>query len=151
MQTPLEVRLLTAKAVLPLRATVLRPGRALADAIFPGDDAPDTLHLGVFSDATLVGVASLYPRPAPFVADISAWQLRGMAIDPAAQRQSYGRALLLACMEQVALRGGTLLWCNARVGVVGFYQALGFETQGEEFVIPDVGPHYVCSRVVRRA
>lgn len=145
MQTPLEVRLLTTEAVLPLRAAVLRPGRALTEAIFPGDDALDTLHLGIFSDGALAGVASLYPRPAPF-SNEAAWQLRGMAIDPATQRRGYGNALLQACMEQVVRHGGTLLWCNARSGIVGFYRAMGFATHGDEFVIPDVGPHFVMTR-----
>lgn len=146
MPTEFEVRALTTKVVLPLRAAVLRPGRAVTTAIFPGDDAPDTLHLGVFHDAVLVGVASLYPQPAPFPSAAHAWQLRGMAIDPALQQQGCGRALLLECIRQVTQRGGTLLWCNARAEVEGFYQAMGFMVQGGEFVIPDVGPHFVMAR-----
>lgn len=146
MPTQFKVRLVTAAAVLPLRAAVLRPGRAVTTAIFPGDNAPDTLHLGVFHDAALVGVASLYPQPAPFPSALTAWQLRGMAIDSTMQRQGYGRALLAACIHHATQRGGTLLWCNARAGVVGFYQAMDFRVQGDEFVIPNVGPHFVMAR-----
>ncbi|MBV9868056.1 MAG: GNAT family N-acetyltransferase [Abitibacteriaceae bacterium] len=145
---PVDVRPIAASATLPLRSAVLRPGRPVDTAIFPEDDAPDTLHLGVFDQEELVGVVSLYPKGAPMIQQPSgkhstAWQLRGMAIHPARQRQGYGTALVLACRQQVAARGGTLIWCNARTSAVAFYQAMGFVVQGDEFVIPDVGPHFL--------
>ena len=145
---PVDVRPITAAATLPLRSAVLRPDRPVDTAVFPEDDAPDTLHLGIFDQEELVGVVSLYPKAAPVMQQSNrehstAWQLRGMAIHPARQRQSYGTALVLACKQQVAARRGTLIWCNARTSAVAFYQAMGFAVQGDEFVIPDVGPHFV--------
>lgn len=148
MNSDLEVRPITAAATLPLRSAVLRPGRAIETAIFPEDEVPDTLHLGVFDGTELIGVVSLYPKPAPTMQQpsgehLTAWQLRGMAINPTRQGQSYGTVLMLACKQHIMARGGTLIWCNARTGAVGFYRAMGFEVQGDEFVIPDVGPHFV--------
>jgi ribosomal protein S18 acetylase RimI-like enzyme len=151
-----NVRLIAATQTLPLRSAVLRQGRPVSGAVFAGDDDTTTLHLGVFVGASIVGVASLYRNspPAAVVDDVMqaaidaahTWQLRGMAIEPKLQGRGYGRQLLTACVEQVAQQGGRLLWCNARTGAVGFYRAAGFEVAGPEFVIPDVGPHYVMLR-----
>ncbi len=43
-------------------------------------------------------------------------------------------------------RGRRLLWCNARVVALGFYTKLGLHTEGDEFDIPGIGPHYVMTR-----
>jgi hypothetical protein len=37
------------------------------------------------------------------------------------------------------------VWCNARSPVVGFYAREGFATEGEEFVLPSIGPHFLMS------
>jgi len=40
-----------------------------------------------------------------------------------------------------------LLWCNARVPAVGFYESLGWRVVSERFEIPTAGPHV---KMVRR-
>lgn len=47
------------------------------------------------------------------------------------------------------LAGAEVLWCNARVGALGFYLRLGFATIGEEFEIAGIGPHFVMWRDLR--
>jgi ribosomal protein S18 acetylase RimI-like enzyme len=148
------IHIISATETLPLRSAVLRPHQSPGELAFPGDNAPDTLHLGAYTDGEIVGIASLYRNPPPGESGSTLWQLRGMAVTPEVQRQGYGKALVERCIEEVAARGGTRLWCNARTPVVGFYQTLGFEVQGEEFQIPNVGPHFrmwrsVVSRVTR--
>lgn len=146
------VRPITSQATLPLRMAVLRQGLGREASIFPGDDDRDTRHLGAFVDEKLVGIASLYraelpPRMAPENAENEqAWQLRGMAVDPDAQGRGYGKVILKACVDHVARRGGTLLWCNARMTALEFYRSLKFQTRGDEFIIPTAGPHMVMFR-----
>ena len=43
-------------------------------------------------------------------------------------------------------RGGDLLWCNARVVALGFYERLGFVAEGPEFEIVPIGPHFVMTK-----
>ena len=140
------VRAITPDDARPLRLDVLRPGRPIEQAIFEGDDDPASLHLGAFEGTLLVGIASFYERPFPIAGTKSEWQLRGMAVAPERRGQGCGRALLRAAMPQLAQRGGSALWCNARVGAVGFYRTEGFEIVGDEFEIPDVGPHFLMRR-----
>jgi len=137
-----DVRVISSVEALPLRQTVLRPGRSIAASQFPGDDAVATCHYGAFSEGQLLGIASLYFAELPEQPGATAWQLRGMATAPEARGMGFGRALVLACIAFARESGARLLWCNARTTAVGFYLKLGFQTLGGEFEIPDVGPHF---------
>lgn len=138
-----------------LRRELLRPDRPEEESVYAGDDAPDSGHWGAFVDEALVAVASIYPEPLPESVEQTgedeavSWRLRGMAVCPVFQGKGYGRQLLDRCLQAVADNGGNLLWCNARTSAVGFYQGMGFEIAGSEFMIPDIGPHYVMLRSVR--
>jgi GNAT superfamily N-acetyltransferase len=137
-----EVRAITAEATWPLRLAVLRPGRPIEAARFPGDDAPTTRHFGAFREGCLLGIASLYLAEMPEQPGLPAFQLRGMATAPEARGLGLGRALVHACNAFTRENGARLLWCNARTGAVGFYRKLEFEIIGGKFEIPDVGPHF---------
>jgi GNAT superfamily N-acetyltransferase len=136
------VRTITAVETWPLRLAVLRPGRPIESAQFPGDDLQTTRHFGAFRDARLLGIASLYLAEMPEQPGLPAFQLRGMATAPETRGLGLGRALVYACIGFVRENGAQLLWCNARIGAAGFYRKLGFEIIGGEFEIPDVGPHF---------
>jgi predicted GNAT family N-acyltransferase len=45
-------------------------------------------------------------------------------------------------------RGGGLLWCNARVPAVAFYERAGFNTRGEVWNDPQIGPHIAMELLV---
>jgi hypothetical protein len=76
------VRPINAAETWPLRQSVLRPGRPLAAAQFPGDDLPTTKHFGAFQGNDLVGIASLFLAEMPEHPGVGALQLRGMATAP---------------------------------------------------------------------
>ena len=142
MSKTIEVRLITAAETWPLRQAVLRPGRPVAAAQFPGDDDSITKHFGAFGGGSLLGIASLFRAEMPEQPGVPALQLRGMATAPEVRGAGFGRALILTCKVFARENGAPLLWCNARTGAVGFYRKLGFEIVGAEFNIPDVGPHF---------
>lgn len=133
--------------MLPLRRDVLRPGRPLDAARLPEDDDPAVVHLAAYDDADAarspVGCVTAFPRPEPGTVEgaPAAWQLRMMATDPAVRGQGYGTALLGRLVAEVRSRGGTRLWCNARVAAVGFYTRHGFAVVSEIFEVPGIGPH----------
>lgn len=144
--TRLELRAIAATDTRPLRQHVLRPHQAPEALVYPGDDAPDTLHVGAYLDGQQVGVASVLREAPPGESDPAAWRLRGMAVLPGLQGAGRGRALLEACLAHARARGGALLWCYARTSAAGFYARLGFAAQGAEFELPGIGPHLVMSR-----
>jgi GNAT superfamily N-acetyltransferase len=143
-----DIRPISAAETHWLRHIILRPHQAPETLIFPGDEAPDSLHVGAFLKGRLVGIASVIPQPFPGKPDQSAWQLRGMAIEAEVRRQGYGSALVRACLDYVMTQGGGIVWCKGRTPAVPFYQTLGFQAWGEEFVVPVTGPHYVLWREV---
>lgn len=69
-----------------------------------------------------------------------------MATKPELQGQGIGAKVLTTCLEHAKSRGGALMWCNARTTALAFYRRHGFETVGDEFETPGVGPHFVMVR-----
>jgi GNAT superfamily N-acetyltransferase len=136
------IRQVPASDVYPLRHLVLRPGRPFADCIWAQDDDPDTVHFAAAVEGRIVGIASLAicPRGGD---PPNTWRLRGMATEPARQGQGIGSKVLASCLDFVREKQGALLWCNARTSALEFYRRHGFETVGDEFETPGVGPHYV--------
>ena len=143
--TDVNICQITAAETRMLRGAVLRPGHPLESSIYPGDDDSESQHFGAFLNGELIGVASVFRQPLPGESDANSWRLRGMAVEPARQGQGIGRAILQFGVAQIAQRGGELLWCNARSSALGFYRGAAFVTCSDEFVIPDVGPHFVMA------
>jgi predicted GNAT family N-acyltransferase len=150
--SPLSVTVeeVPAAVTLPLRGAVLRPGRPVA---IDGDEDPATFHLAARTDTgQVVGVVRFHPSPCPWRPEASApWQLRGMATDPAVRGTGAGRALVLEGLARVAELGGDLVWCDARLAAVGFYERAGFTVVTEEYDKPGVGPHHGMLREVTPA
>jgi ribosomal protein S18 acetylase RimI-like enzyme len=127
-----------ADTTYPLWRDVLREGRQVERLADPSG----TFHLAARMPAgQLAGVVRFSPAPCPWRAARSPWQLRGMATDPTARGIGAGRALLAEGLARVAALGGDLVWCDARVPAVGFYERMGFEVVTERFGKPEGGPH----------
>lgn len=141
----LIIKQVTAADVYPLRHRVLRPNQTPADCVWAQDDDPDTAHFGAVLDHRIVGIASiaLCPRAGD---PPNTWRLRGMATAPELRGQGIGARVLTTCLEHAKSRGGTLMWCNARTTALIFYRRHGFDTVGDEFEAPGIGPHFVMVR-----
>jgi predicted GNAT family N-acyltransferase len=135
-----EIQRIQVEATLPLRLSVLRPGRPVESARFDGDEV--ACHFGAFKAGQLLGIASLYRVGMPGRPGVSAFQLRGMATAPEARGSGLGRALVKGCVAFALEEQAQLIWCNARTSAVDFYRKMGFSISGGEFEIPDVGPHF---------
>jgi predicted GNAT family N-acyltransferase len=131
----------SAETTYALRRAVLRPHGG--EITWAGDEDPATFHLAARTpDGAVVGVVRFSPAPCPWRRDAAApWQLRGMATDAAVRGAGAGRALLAEGLARVAVRGGDLVWCDARVGAAGFYERQGFTVVSEPFDKPGIGPH----------
>ena len=127
-----------ADTTYPLWRDVLREGRPVARLADPAG----TFHLAARSAGRLVGVVRFSPGPCPWRPEArTPWQLRGMATDAGARGTGAGRALVTEGLARVAAHGGDLVWCDARMTAVGFYQRMGFGVVTEEFLKPEGGSH----------
>jgi predicted GNAT family N-acyltransferase len=136
---PVTVEEVPAGVTYPLRAAVLRVGRPVE---IDGDDDPTTFHLAArTAEGQVVGVVRFHPNPCPWRPARAAWQLRGMATDPAVRGTGTGRALVEAGLARVAALGGDLVWCDARQAAAGFYARMGFTQVTDPYEISPIGPH----------
>lgn len=133
----------TSAQTRPLRHAVLRPHQRPEELVYPGDDAPETVHLAAWRGEQLVGTASLYREPPPDEDDPRAFRLRGMAVAPEERGSGLGAELLRRCLDHAHEQGASIVWCNARTRAARFYARHGFEARGEQFELPGIGPHSV--------
>jgi GNAT superfamily N-acetyltransferase len=158
-----------------LRQKVLRPHETILQLALPDDDRPSTgTFAAIGEDGEIIGSVRVAPDPPPLATDplpfeplatdpppfetdassgddSSTWRLRGMATREDARNQGIGTALLDRAIRHVALHGGGLLWCNARVPALNLYRRAGFVEEGDRWDDPDIGPHVVMWRSVDRA
>lgn len=133
---------------IPLIHKVLRPHQAWAEVVRIGA-TPGAVGLAAYLDDRVVGTAILSPETFPGDPDrAGTWRLRGMATAPELQGQGVGSRVLRTAVDLVASSGGTLIWCNARVSALGFYQRAGFTATGDPWDEPGIGPHVRMSRPV---
>jgi len=140
----LVMRPATIDEILPLRHAVLRPGKPVSAAMFAGDELSE--HVAAWDGGEVVGCATVFPDPWPGAeaapAEPAAWRLRGMAVEPSRQGSGIGRQVLAAAVQVAAAAGAPLIWANARVSALPFYEANGWAAVGEEWDTPDTGlPH----------
>jgi len=139
----IKVREISAEDTFNLRREVLRPGKPIKECQFDGDFAGDTIHLGVFVQNKLTGVASFMKNSNPLFSPKNQFQLRGMAIAQDFKQKGLGAQLLMEGEIKINTHPDTLLWFNARVQAIEFYRKFEYATKGKEFDIPGVCKHVV--------
>jgi predicted GNAT family N-acyltransferase len=146
----ISVRVVDGAATRELRRAVLRPAWPVGSPM-PGDDNPDAVHLAALdANERVVGSCILLPRPYRLRPEQdAAWQLRGMATVAELRGQGVGAAVVSRALTELADCSGRLVWCEARIGAVHFYEKQGFEVDGPEFEHAETGiPHFPMSRAV---
>jgi GNAT superfamily N-acetyltransferase len=147
----MEVREVAAIETLALRQRVLRPHQTLDELAHEDDDRRDAVSFAAIDAGAVIGTASVHREPPPWAThEPQAWRLRGMATDEARRHLGVGTAVLDAAVDYVREHNGDLLWCNARVTAIAFYQRAGFTTRGESWDEPRLGAHIAMQRRVPR-
>lgn len=127
--------------VVPARARVLRPHLPESASTYAEDRDPESRHFAILDADRIVAVGS------SFRVD-DGWRLRGMATLEERRGEGLGSVILSAIMSDIAVRGGGLVWCNARVTASRFYSTHGFRVCGESFELPEIGPHYRMEKLI---
>ena len=142
------VRSITAKETLSLRHKVLKPNLSLDECANPEDVEPSTFHLGLFFQSKLVSVASFSYQSCPLMSAGAPYRLRGMATDEKYRSQGFGTELINFAQDLLRQKRCDLIWCNARIKAIPFYENLGFRTLGNLFEIPGIGTHKVMYKIL---
>lgn len=136
----LRIDSVEASEILEIRLAVLRKGMRIEDCHFEGDNDSSTCHLVAKDHSKAVGCCSLMKKDWSEYENLS-YQLRGMAVLEPHQGRGVGAELLKAAESVVRDKNVELIWFNARIGAVNFYQKFGYEIVSDEFEISGVGPH----------
>jgi predicted GNAT family N-acyltransferase len=135
------------EATFDLRRRVLRAHAPDVPVSNPQDAVAGAFHLAVVDDdagGTIVAVGSFSPTDG----DRRVVRLRGMAVEPSRQSQGLGGLLLDTAVDRLARAGNvTLLWANARLPALAFYERHGFVAVGGPF--DEIGiPHVRVERAI---
>lgn len=145
-----------AAATHDLRRRVLRDGDPQAVVAWPRDEDATTTHYGAVDGAgRVVAIGTIYPQAlaenatkramTQGIAETAQFQFRGMASDAAVRGQGAGHAVLMRLIAHAKTAAPAMLWCNARVIAVPFYERAGMRIVSERFEIAGVGPHFVMA------
>ena len=115
-----------------------------SEMTYPHDHWEEARHWGAIENGQVVGIVSIYPENKEGIKDLKTWRLRGMAVEAHLQGKGVGRLLVDAALEFCRQQGVSTLWCNARTPAIPFYEKLGFVKVGQEFVIDNIGPHFIA-------
>jgi ribosomal protein S18 acetylase RimI-like enzyme len=139
----IQIRKITASETYPLRHAILRQNEPIEKCIYPFDTAATTLHFGLFENNALLGIISVFETKKEVFIDQKQFQIRGMAVLENHQKKGHGAALVKHTMNYLQNEQEYLIWFNARIIALGFYEKLGFEKIGPEFEIDPIGMHYI--------
>lgn len=120
----MQIDRITAAQALTIRQVVLWPDQPAEFSQVSEDDT--ALHIGGFTESTLVCVASLFTTQ-------TGARLRKFATLPAYQRRGIGAAVLQRILTEAQQRGETRIWLDARHNALPLYRRFGFEVEGQAF------------------
>lgn len=125
-----------------LRHLVLWPHLESPDVcVIDIDHRSDAMHFGVRVHHEIVAIGSFFHMTSPKIEATLPYRLRAMAVHPAHRGKDYGQALIREACQQLRQLDVDILWCDARLKAVPFYQRLGFHMLPEVYDVPRIGPH----------
>jgi len=101
----------------------------------------DQLHFGLFDDDVLAACVTAIGLTEGHA------KIRQTAVAVAYQRQGLGRRMMTQIEAALAARGFVSLSLHARSTAVGFYQKLGYETVGDEFIEVSIAHRKMAKRL----
>ncbi|CAB4679025.1 MAG: GNAT family N-acetyltransferase [Actinobacteria bacterium] len=135
--------------IMPLRVAVLRKGTPATDCNYPEDSYPDVVHFGIIHEGTAIATSTWFMKECPEVPNISAIQLKGMAVAEQLQGAGLGALLIDAGIALANEHQASVAWARARDSAMGFYERLGFVSTGDGFIDgPTAMPHHIVVRTL---
>lgn len=125
--------------MVSLRNEILRKPLGLTFDEAELEKEKEDILMGAFEDDRLLGCCLLTRVDAITV------RLRQMAVPNNMQGKGVGRALMIFAENIARDLGYKKLVMHARVTALGFYEKLGYTTNGKEFVEVTI-PHYIMEK-----
>ena len=120
----IQVQEISAVETYPLRHEVMWPNMPMDYIVLPNDE--QGIHFGLFSNDTLITVASLF-------IENNIAQFRKLATAIPEQGKGYGSQLLSHLIAYAKDKKVYKIWCNARTDKKEFYLKFGLEVTNIAF------------------
>lgn len=115
--------------------------QSVDDCVLETDAHQDSFHVAVRYQSKIISVGSFFPQMHQHFSMQYQYRLRAMATLPDFNGKGSGRLLIEYALQILRERNANLLWCDARLTAVGFYQRIGFSLKDEIYEVPMIGPH----------
>ncbi|MFM2202306.1 MAG: hypothetical protein RL040_1506 [Bacteroidota bacterium] len=139
----LSARFIEPAETQSLRHRVLWPHLSSPEVcVIDIDNRDDAFHVGVFQGESVISIGSFFRMSSPRLVQQNQYRLRAMATDPDYRRMHAGDYLLSFACEELRMRHVDVLWCDARLVAVPFYESIGFSKFDDVYEVPLIGPHH---------
>jgi len=125
--------------MVQLRNDILRKPLGLSFTPEELEQEKDEILIGAFEDDKMLGCCMLIKS------DPGSVRLRQMAVTNNLQGKGIGKALMQFAENIARDRGFRKIIMHARKSATGFYEKLGYQVAGDEFVEVTI-PHYVMEK-----
>lgn len=137
-----QIKIITSKETHHLRHVVLWPHiEREEDCFIAQDNDPDAFHLGAYMDEKIIAIGSFFEMKSSKIDCQNQYRLRAMASDPDYRGSGAAKKLVIYSLVLLRQKQADVLWCDARLNAVGFYEGIGFRLIDEIYDVPKIGPH----------
>ncbi len=137
----MKAKVIDSELTYPIRRRILWPHITDGDYSLMIDRDPDTFHVGTFINNKIVSVGTFIKESNPKFKSSLQYRLRAMATDKDHQTKGCGKVLFLKGLEILKNKKIELLWCDARVNAIPFYESLNMKSLNFVYSIKNIGPH----------
>ncbi len=137
----MKAQIIDSKLTYDIRKRILWPHVKDGNYSLPIDNNSNTFHLGTFIGKQVVSIGTFIKEQNPKFKNKSHYRLRAMATDTNYQAQGCGKTLFLKGLEILNNKNIELLWCDARIHAIPFYESLNMKSLDAVYLINNIGLH----------
>ena len=124
-----------------IRKKVLWPHIKNGNYALPIDTSIDTFHLGTFFNKKIISIGTFTKNINTKFKYNKQYRLRAMATDNQYRFMGGGKVLFLEALKILKKKKIELLWCDARINAIPFYESLNMNSLDSVYEIVNIGPH----------
>jgi predicted GNAT family N-acyltransferase len=111
------------------------------ECVIDPDKEEETFHMAAILNEEIIGTSTVIIDKNNAFPQADQYRLRAMATAPKVRGKGVGEKIIQAIISELKKRKCEILWCDARLTATGFYEKLGFKTEGKVYEVPNIGPH----------
>ena len=135
------IKKISSELTYEIRKKVLWQHITNGDYSLPIDNNPSTFHLGAFINEKLISIGTFVNQNNPKFNSKKQYRLRAMATEKKNRIKGAGKALFIEGLKILKKKDIKILWCDARINAIPFYEKLNMISLDNVYEIINIGPH----------